>query len=1013
MSLLTSLGLKLPERGLGTPPAAGAQPAKPSAAMLQAGDSGTATAATQEATAPASTEAGPEPHTLPTAQQGGSGSAAPPPVDKNQAAYATARAAVQKLVDGLSAHPQKAKITGDIASAKAKLSAADASAAAKDYAAATKALGEAKVICAKAQKLADDWAAYAKQLADMTALAMSFGSADFNWKAWANPIIAAANTLANASPPNFAGAIKKLKDEIGKVGEPIVKKSVTDAKAKLALIEKTSKAAQAFAKADIDAGKGHLAAAEKGMAAREWSVSLQNSAAAMRLLGPTARVCERRVGYDTQRAATVAAIAKVRASAALKSRADALDKQLAAADALAAANTQKIEAGVAALKAAATQAGVWAGLAKTVEAHDKERAAADADLQALDKHAAAAKIAPQREAIRKILAAAKALAASADTAPDPTAAWAAVTTEVGRARADLAAAKKLADGMGTAAAAEAAAAKPGDTKALKAALDKLVADGKLAAKAAHADQASAEFKTFDEKTKAASTALAASDGTTAATALAAAAKALTAAKTIQAGHAQLVSLLAKVEEQLKLLKKSPRAAQIKPRIDPIEAALATAKAKDQAHAGTEALAAARAANDAVAAAKKADAEREQHDKRAGELAKRIDKVADATEKAALVTLANGAKTHADALKFADAAKALNAIEVRMDKGQLEALMKAAKPDPKAMSKLASKMVGQGGAATVDKMIHDIPNGSDPAAMNALAEGRYGVKFKTGKPLPGGDPVKAMREVCDMFAQIPQDIVKSPSIKGVEYEDAVGSAGGSFSYDDAKVRMLGRPGIPQQFGAAQTNQDPKTGLAVPQLPAAIDADCQPKNTTSVEYLGFAAAHEVAHAIDDSTGFMARNGHLDKYGGWTTYGASVQPIADAIGADPRYAGFYKTAEQKKYVLDKLLNKPVAVPADAPGSPEFVARTAFDQWHSIATSANVYRRQGDCDAIKLSDNYIYHEAYGRVWVRYQAAARSKALTGYQFRAPGEWFAELYAGYRSGKLKDTHPAMDWLKKL
>ncbi|MGH8798060.1 MAG: hypothetical protein ACREXI_13455, partial [Caldimonas sp.] len=325
---------------------------------------------------------------------------------------------------------------------------------------------------------------------------------------------------------------------------------------------------------------------------------------------------------------------------------------------------------------------------------------------------------------------------------------------------------------------------------------------------------------------------------------------------------------------------------------------------------------------------------------------------------------------------------------------------------------------------------DLPNGSDPAPMNALAEGRYGVKFKTGKPLaavaptagnpagiPAGDPVKAMREVCDMFAKIPQDVVKNPSIKGVEYSDAIGkggtkTAGGSFSYDDAKVRMLGRPGIPQQFGAAQKAVDPKTNTIVNQLPAAIDPDCQPKTAAPVEYMGFAAAHEVAHAIDDETGFMARNGHRDEYGGWTTYGASVQPIADAVGADARYAECYKTPEQRQYVLDKLLNKPAVAPAAAPLSPLDVARQAFDTWHSIATSANVYRRQGDCDAIKLGD-YIYHEAYSRVWVRYKAAARSKALTGYQFRAPGEWFSELYAGYRSGKLKDTHPAMSWLKKL
>ena len=45
--------------------------------------------------------------------------------------------------------------------------------------------------------------------------------------------------------------------------------------------------------------------------------------------------------------------------------------------------------------------------------------------------------------------------------------------------------------------------------------------------------------------------------------------------------------------------------------------------------------------------------------------------------------------------------------------------------------------------------------------------------------------------------------------------------------------------------------------------------------------------------------------------------------------------------------------------------------------------------------------------------ASARSKGLTGYQFRAPGEWFAELYAGWKSGRLGPKHPALEWLKKL
>lgn len=976
------------------------------------------------ATPPAVKEGGPPPTDAgPAAGSGAaSGSPAAPPPDKNAVAFAAARAAVQVLIDGLQKHPQQAHITAEIASAKAKLATADGLAAAKDYANASKDLAQAKLVCTAAKKKADDWANYARERANTQSLAMAFGSADFDWTKWANPVLAAADALANASPPNFTAAINHLKTALNKVGEKIVKDRVATPKAKLALILKTSKAAQAYMKVEIDGGRAHITAAEKAMAAKDWSVCVQNASAALRLLGPAARACGRREGYDTQHAATVAAIAKVRAQALLKQQADALDQRLTEADKLASHDGgQQIEQGLAALKEIAAKAGLWAGVATTVNAHAKERQAADAELAALDAHAAAAKITAQRDAARQILVNAKALAGAAPAAADPAAAWAAALTEVSRARTDLAAAKKLAESLGAATAAEAAAGNPADAKGLKAALDKLRADGKLAEKGPQAAAADAAFKRLAAALTAADQALTAKDGAAAAKSLRDGAAALAEARSIESGQAQFAAQLGGVEAALKALKASPRAAAIKLRLDAGDAALTDAKAKNQAHAAAPAMAALRLASDAAAAAKAADAQRAAYDTRSGDIGKLVAKV-PAPDKAALEASLAAAKGKADALAFADAGKALDALEVKLEKRELDALMAAAKPDPKAMAKSAAKMVAKGGATTVDAMIQGIPNGSDVTLLNALAEGRYGVKFSSGAALPAqpasgrtaGDPVKSMKEVCKMFAQVPDHIVKHPSVKGIEFKDQYEDqgAGGSFSYDDAKVRMVGRPGIQQKFGSAQKGWDNAAGAWVDQLPPGIEADCQPKNTTAVEYLGFAAAHEVGHAVDDATGFMQRNGHLAEYGEWTSYGGDLKPIADALGTDARFAAFYKTAEQKQYVLDKLMNKPATAPAVTPASPEDLAKRAFDTWHGTATSADVYRRQGDCNSLKVGD-FIYHEAYARQWVRYRADARKRALTGYQFRAPGEWFAELYAGFRSGKLKDTHPAMKWLKKL
>jgi hypothetical protein len=147
--------------------------------------------------------------------------------------------------------------------------------------------------------------------------------------------------------------------------------------------------------------------------------------------------------------------------------------------------------------------------------------------------------------------------------------------------------------------------------------------------------------------------------------------------------------------------------------------------------------------------------------------------------------------------------------------------------------------------------------------------------------------------------------------------------------------------------------------------------------------------------------------------------VQVIADAVGPHIRSKvggsnTFYSKPEDKKYVLDKLLNqKPVRPATVVAGSDDAKAYDEFDRWHRLATSDGIWERQGDAEEIAIAKTTVYHEAYPREWVSYLLAARKKGLTGYQFRAPAEWFAELYAGYKSNMLGPKHPARDWLKKL
>ena len=635
-----------------------------------------------------------------------------------------------------------------------------------------------------------------------------------------------------------------------------------------------------------------------------------------------------------------------------------------------------------------------------------ERAAADKELTALAAHAAAGSVAAQLAAIKKLLQdATTAVGLAANNAQ----AWTTALTAVQRARADLAEAKKVADDLGPTVAAQAAAAKPNDVAGMKTALAQLRTDATAAAKLPFAAEAAAQFKSFTAAADKADKALDKNDGKAAAKALTEAAAALAAAKSVQSGHAQYTTMLATVEGKLKTLQALPTAASIKQSFEPIVKALAEAKAKDKSHDEVAALAALRRGNDAVAAAEQADRDRTAFDGLAATSLATINALTDAKAKKEHTKALDEAKKLADKLRFGDAKAALQQIEVKIDEGRLKSAAAANPGDPQILA-IAKKMAANGGGKTLDALIKGQPDTADPRILTALAEGRYGMAFSVD---PSADPkneMKSMKAVCEMFSKIPQDIVANTSITRVSHKDTTdGSVGGGYTPASGAIGMTGRPKIAEQkFGSALSKT--KDGKPISELPGKIDPDCQPANEKEVDFLAFAAAHEVGHGVDDSKSFMAKNAGKPAFGSWIEHGANMQPVADIVG--PHFK-FYTTPEQKEYVLSTLLSKPTTTPPvpTAPGDWA-KAKKDFDDWFEIASDGDPWWSQSKSDAITIGGR-IYQQAYTRNWVSYAASARSKGLTGYQFRAPGEWFAELYAGYRSGKLGKKHPALEWLTKL
>jgi hypothetical protein len=253
----------------------------------------------------------------------------------------------------------------------------------------------------------------------------------------------------------------------------------------------------------------------------------------------------------------------------------------------------------------------------------------------------------------------------------------------------------------------------------------------------------------------------------------------------------------------------------------------------------------------------------------------------------------------------------------------------------------------------------------------------------------------------MLAKVPDDVRNNPSLKTVERRTP-NDNGGWYEPGTKSVVMNGRPGQSTQgFGKTIASE----------LPKDVEADCQPKDARSVDYFDFATLHELGHSVDDNLQFMASREGKAEFGGWRTIGGNIDPMVEAVA---KWTKYDSTPEQKKAISDLIQGNQVTWPTPPAGKETEWnnAKKKVTDWHKLATWDQIWWKQSATSKINV-DGTVFQLAYPRIWVCYEFAARKKGLTGYQFRAPGEWFAELYAAYRMDKLKPSHPAIGWLSTL
>jgi hypothetical protein len=207
----------------------------------------------------------------------------------------------------------------------------------------------------------------------------------------------------------------------------------------------------------------------------------------------------------------------------------------------------------------------------------------------------------------------------------------------------------------------------------------------------------------------------------------------------------------------------------------------------------------------------------------------------------------------------------------------------------------------------------------------------------------------------------------------------------------------------------TGSPPPNCLGNPNEVPGVEEGCKLDPTAPPpKFFDWNVQHEIAHALDDRKGFMDSKAGDPAFGGWQDHGGDVLAVANAAAAEFASLPGVDAAMIATY-LDSGASPP-SPPADW---------AKVKTWADLTgNNANPWDQGALCGKSALSGGLmlgqrVYHQAYPSHWVSYAAAARKQGITGYQFRAPGEWFSELYAAYKSKVLKTSHPAHTWLSKL
>jgi hypothetical protein len=318
-----------------------------------------------------------------------------------------------------------------------------------------------------------------------------------------------------------------------------------------------------------------------------------------------------------------------------------------------------------------------------------------------------------------------------------------------------------------------------------------------------------------------------------------------------------------------------------------------------------------------------------------------------------------ANSGAKAEKLADGAartKAMDTVKARID----EAIEHA-----QALAKSAGDELGK-----KDKPTNDQKSAIYKKAIKDL----YGIEID----VPADFSNTHFDKVFDMLGTLPKDHVKQLKLSKLVYTSDAKTKGGG-SYFQGTIKM-------GDFGTAEKQENYE-----------IDGVTLPANSFNVTTL-----HEVGHAVDAKERIMEGNRSKPGCGGWKK--ENIASVTAGFLAECKKSVRFSdgvtdddVSEAIKTALEAgTVNRPPAIPQD-----DWQAFSTFliDKCEKARAAAKPFFKSSPV----VADGRAYAQSSptnADSWWSYDPAARAATkVNNYQWRAPGEWFAEVYA-------------ISWLKK-